>query len=123
MHGFVTWAVSSVLGLLITIGIVTTFASAALHSGAVALNMSGAHVFAAANATPAQAAAEATGAVLLAVGISLAASLIVSLLGGAIGVHRMPRAARAERDRNLEVRLPAAPPDAPNETTVPVVPR
>lgn len=123
LHGLVTWALSSVLGLLVTIGIVTLVASGALHSGAMALDVTGAHAFATANATPAQAAAEATGAVLLAAGISLAASLIVSLLGGAIGVHGLPRARKPERDGDLEVRLPAAPPDAPNETTVPVVPR
>jgi hypothetical protein len=122
MHGFVTWAISSVLGLLVTIGIVTIIASGALHSGAVAFDVTGANAFASPSSTPAQAAAAATGAVLLAAGISLAASLIVSLLGGALGVPHLRRA-KLEREAEVEVRLPAAPPDAPNETTVPVVPR
>ena len=121
MHGFVTWALTSVVGLLVTIGVVTIVASGAIHAG-VAFDIHGADAFAGPNAAPAQAAAQATGGVLLAAGISLAASLITSLLGGALGVHRR-REPRDRDTRDVEVTLPAAPPDAPHETTVPVVPR
>jgi hypothetical protein len=129
MHGFVTWALTSVLGLLVTIGVVTIVASGAIHTGVV-LDAAGVHQMTATKATSAQA-VQATGAVLLAAGISLAASLLVSLAGGALGVRR--RIARddfrdldARRDgrpaREVGIRLPAAP-DAPHEMTVPVVPR
>ena len=122
MHGFVTWALNAVLGLLVTIGVVTFVASGAVHAGAVAFDLSGVNAFASPTDASTQA-AQATGGVLLAAGVSLAASLLTSLLGGALGVHRKGRRARIEREREeLEVRLPAAPPDAPKETTVPVVP-
>jgi hypothetical protein len=122
MHGFVTWALTAVVGLLVTIGVVTIVASGAIHAGGVAFNFHGVDSLSASNAAPAQAAAQATGGVLLAAGISLAASLITSLLGGALGVHRSRRELR-DRDRDTEVTLPVAPPDAPHESTVTVVPR
>lgn len=90
MHGFVMWALTSLLGILATVSMVSMLASGAWRAGVVALEPAIDQQAAVSQQDVADA-TDATGKVLLGAGISQAIALLTALLGGAAGVRRNGR--------------------------------
>lgn len=115
MHGFVVWAVASLIGVLAVAWLI-----AALAGGA--LQMTYQQLPASENVTldpdlragELAAAADKTGKILLGTGITLVVSLATALAGGAIGARRM--VPPHQRTQEVPVVPPPAepPPDAPH---------
>jgi MFS family permease len=101
MHGFVMWALTSLLGLFATVLIVSMLAESAAEGRATAtLDVSNA--------------ADATGRVLLGLGASSAVALLMAVLGGAVGVRRHTR----HRLRHDTVRTEPVPPPPPSPVVI-----
>jgi MFS family permease len=95
MHGFVMWAVTSVVGLLATVAMVSLLAAGALRAGAAAFGPEIDQQTVASTQDLATA-TDATGKILLGAGISQLIALATALLGGAAAVRRTRRVVETE---------------------------
>jgi len=86
-HGFVVWSLTSVLGIVATVGMVTLLARTSAMAWTPEVPIGHAHPIGHEQITQA---AETTGKILLGAGLSLLISLVAALLGGATGVRRRP---------------------------------
>ena len=108
LHGVIVWALTSVLGVLARVSLVSALASGVAHSHAVIYdgpvsNSDAAHAV--------RSAADATGKALLAAGVSLLLSLGTALLGGLLSVRKFDRGERGRRrEEHTTVQTPVVPP-------------
>lgn len=84
MHGLVMWALTSVIGTLATVGVVSMLASGALQLDAQTTTVLDQQDIAQAT--------DSTGKILLGAGISQLLALLTAVLGGAAGVRRNGKA-------------------------------
>ncbi len=111
LHGLVVWALTSLVGVVATVGMVTMLASTALRSGIageLAEQAQQQGEKADVNAT-----AENAAKVLLGAGIASAVALVMGVLGGAAGVRRNGYGRRAKHDTVQTVTVPPPPPAPP----------
>ncbi len=120
MHGFVMWALTSLLGLVATVAMVSMLASGAFHAGVIAFGPEIDQPTVVSQQDVADA-TQATSRVLLGAGISQLIALVTALLGGAAGVRRNGR--RVVETATTDVRHPhdtertvVVPPPPPNVT-------
>ena len=109
MHGLVMWAVTSLLGILATVGLVSMLASGVLQLDAQTTTVIDQQDVAQAT--------DSTGKVLLGAGISQLIALVTAVLGGAAGVRRNGKArvieetdVRHPHDTERTVVVPPPPP-------------
>jgi hypothetical protein len=112
LHAAIVWALTSVLGVLATVSLVSALASGVAHSHAIIYDGTitdneAQHAV--------RSAADATGKALLAAGTSLLLSLGTALIGGLLAVRKY-----SDRDRRREahttVQTPVVPPPAGVDT-------
>jgi hypothetical protein len=113
-HGFVVWAITSLVGMCALVVLVTTLAAGAIRGNAVMLPQSPDDT-----STDVAQATVATGQILLGAGISLVASLLTCVLGGAAGVQRRRRGLRRNPADVRTIETPVVPP--PPHTTETIV--
>ncbi|HTR51727.1 MAG TPA: hypothetical protein VMJ10_13520 [Kofleriaceae bacterium] len=104
VHGFVVWALTSMLGIGAMLGLVSALAEGAMHG---AMTMNGQPGQPPTSAELGQA-ASATGQILLGAGVSMLVSLATAVLGGLAGVTRRER--RREGDRTVVTTVEPPPP-------------
>jgi hypothetical protein len=116
MHGLVMWAITSLLGILSTVALVSLLAEGALRSGAAAFApaLDQAPV---ASSQDLSDSAGATGKILLCAGISQLIALATAILGGAAGVRRHGRAIVQSTHIGDTERVPVVPPPPVKPTT------
>ncbi|HEY1556787.1 MAG TPA: hypothetical protein VGF94_18255 [Kofleriaceae bacterium] len=93
VHGFVVWALTSLLGIAALVALITTLANGALPDVTIGTPPSGQ----APTTTELQQATTATGQILLGAGISMLVSLATAVLGGLAGVTKRERRRVADR--------------------------
>jgi hypothetical protein len=109
LHGVIVWALTSVLGVLTVVSLVSALASGVAHSNAViydgSVNSVDTHY-------AVRSAADATGKALLAAGTSLLLSLGTAVLGGLLAVKKHEKGERGRRNRETHTTLqtPVVPP-------------
>jgi len=114
LHGVIVWALTSVLGVLATVALVSALASGVAHSHAVIYDGS---VSSSDAERAVRSAADATGKALLAAGISLLLSLGTALLGGLLSIRKLDRGERGRRrEEHTTVQTPVVPPPAGVDT-------
>ena len=98
IHGVIVWALSSVLGVLATVSLISAIASGITHTADV--------VIVTHDAT------EAAGKALLGAGVSLLVSLGTALLGGLLAVRGLHREHHDDRrhERHTTMQTPVVPP-------------
>ena len=112
LHGVIVWALTSVLGVLACVSLVSALASGVAHSHAVIYDGSLSNNDA---EYAVRSAADATGKALLAAGVSLLLSLGTALIGGLLSVRKLDRSGR-RREEHTTVQTPVVPPPAGVDT-------
>jgi hypothetical protein len=112
LHGVIVWALTSVLGVLACVSLVSALASGVAHSHAVIYDGSLSNNDA---EYAVRSAADATGKALLAAGVSLLLSLGTALIGGLLSVRKLDRGGR-RREEHTTVQTPVVPPPAGVDT-------
>jgi hypothetical protein len=114
LHGVIVWALTSVLGVMATVSLVSALASGVAHSSAVIYDGTDIDAHYAVRS-----AADATGKALLAAGTSLLLSLGTALLGGLLAVKKLGLGDKGRRGReeHTTVQTPVVPPPAGVDTS------
>jgi hypothetical protein len=115
------WAITSLLGILSTVALVSLLAEGALRSGGTAAFAPAIDQAPIASSQDLSDTAGATGKILLAAGISQLIALATAVLGGAAGVRRHGRRIVEGTHTGDTERVPVVPPPPPRTTTPAVV--
>jgi MFS family permease len=120
-HGFVVWALTSLVGLVTVVMMVTTLAAGAARAADVTVEpeIPGHRM------TPRDIgqATNTVGHILLGAGATMLVGLAVSAIGGAAGVRRRERRGRERDPENMRtIETPVVPPPMTTEAVVPAPP-